>query len=206
MRARGQSLDADAPALQVADVADRLAREQLVAAGVQAGERGQRQAGVQLIDDGAAETRAEVHVAARDHLRRAETAFRFDVAHVDEAFGAQERLGHVHWGETMEVVNDRRIAGVSGGASSATDARVPRRLALAANEALVRKSRRDCMICMRESPVLSPASISNRVASASGLIAGATAARTESVIRLSPQQHAMIRGLRKARRLPENWG
>ena len=53
-----------------------------------------------------------------------------------------------------------------------------------------------------KSPVRSPASISNRVASASGLTAGATAARIESVIRLSLQQHAMFSGLRKARDCP----
>ena len=76
MAARAQRLDADAPALQVADAADRLAREQLVAAGVQAGERGERQAGIQMVDDRAGEAGAEVHLAPRDHLRRAEAAGR----------------------------------------------------------------------------------------------------------------------------------
>ena len=58
-----ERLDADAPALQVADAADRLAREQLVAAGMQAGERGERQAGIRL-DDRAGEAGAEVDLAA----------------------------------------------------------------------------------------------------------------------------------------------
>jgi hypothetical protein len=49
-----------------------------------------------------------------------------------------------------------------------------------------------------KSPVLSPASISNRVASASGLIAGATAARIASVIRLSLRHDDTIGSSRKA--------
>ena len=49
-----------------------------------------------------------------------------------------------------------------------------------------------------KSPARSPASISNRVASASGLIAGATAARTESVIRLSLRHYGTVRSAGKA--------
>ena len=51
-----------------------------------------------------------------------------------------------------------------------------------------------------KSPVRSPASISNRVASASGLIAGATAARLESVIRLSLPHDGTVCRLREAPR------
>ena len=67
-----ERLDAHAPALEVADVADRLAREQLVAADVQAANRGERYAGIQMMDDGAGKTAAEIGLAAADHLGRAE--------------------------------------------------------------------------------------------------------------------------------------
>ena len=88
MAARAQGLDAHAPAFQIADAADRLVYEQLIAAAVQPADRGDRQAGIQLVDDRAGEARAEVHLATADHLRRAEASGRFHILDIREAFGA----------------------------------------------------------------------------------------------------------------------
>ncbi len=99
MPARGERLDADPPALEVADAADRLVREQLVAADMQAAERDQRQAGIEMVDDGAGEAGPEVDLTASHHLRRAEAAGGFHVLDIGEAFGAQELLGDVQGGE-----------------------------------------------------------------------------------------------------------
>ena len=94
----------------------------------------------------------------------------------------------------MDGIRRSRIVVASGGPSSASDPRAPRTPAVAATDALARKSRRDCMICMSSPFFLSPASISDRVASASGLIAGATAARTQSLIRLSLRHPGTVCG------------
>jgi hypothetical protein len=52
-----------------------------------------------MVHDGAAPARAEVHLAAGDHLRCAEAAGRLDVSDVREAFRAQERFGDIERGE-----------------------------------------------------------------------------------------------------------
>ena len=153
MAARGQRLDADAAALQVADAADRLAREQLVAADVQATDRGDRQARIEMVDDGSAEAGGEIHVALRHHLRRAEPPGGSHISDVREAFGAQELLGDIQWGEADPRREASLIVVVSGGPSSASDRPAPPRppaAPAAANPA--RKSRRFCMMCIGSLP------------------------------------------------------
>ena len=161
MAARLHRLDAHAPAFQVADAADRLAREQLVAADVQAGERGERQAGIQMVDDRAGEAGADVHVAARDHLRRGEAAGGSHVADVAEAFGAQERFGHVHRGETDGgVVRQADRGGLRAAPRRRAMRRAPTRPAAPAADRPVRKSRRFCVMRIDASVVRFRASAS----------------------------------------------
>ena len=67
MPAGAERLDADALALQVADGADGLVREQLVAAGMHAGQRRDRLAGVQMAAiQAAVASSVEVDLAACD--------------------------------------------------------------------------------------------------------------------------------------------
>jgi hypothetical protein len=68
--APAQDIDADPPALQIADGANRFVREQLEAAGMQPRERHDRQSRIQADDDGWRIVDAEIELAVRVHLRR----------------------------------------------------------------------------------------------------------------------------------------
>ena len=143
-------LDADPLALQVADGADRLVREQLVAAGMHARQRRDRHAGIQATDERCREVEAEVDLAACRPSARREAACDGHIADIGEAFRAQQVLGDVprarrrcsastaqpDRGRFRRRLRRRAIAGRQG------------RQRAAANDALARKSRRDCMICM----------------------------------------------------------
>ena len=117
---------------------------------MQAGERGDRQARIQVIDDGAGEAGADVTspLAIICGGVRPPAFSRTDVA---EAFRAQERFGHVERGEADGGLDDRRIVVISGGPSSercrCQDAAAP------ATDRLARKSRRFCLMCMVASRV-----------------------------------------------------
>jgi len=100
MAGRDQVLDGHPPALQIADGADRLAREQLVATHMQAAERRQRQAGIQLMHDRTGEVDAEIQVALLDHLHLGDTQAGCQKLNVREALGTYERLDHIHRSET----------------------------------------------------------------------------------------------------------
>ena len=82
------------------DAADRLAREQLVAAGMQPADRGDRQARIQMIDDRCRRSSTPKSTSPLAIICGVlKPPARFHVLDVREAFGAQERFGHVERGE-----------------------------------------------------------------------------------------------------------
>jgi hypothetical protein len=95
MAARAQGVDAHAPTLQVADAADRLTREQLVAADVQSADRGHRSAQIQMMNDSSGKGDVEVQLTICQHLTGRDAQARVHIPDIREAFAAQERLHHV---------------------------------------------------------------------------------------------------------------
>jgi hypothetical protein len=93
-----QGLNAHAPAPQVADAANRRVHEKFIAAGMQPAQRGDRQAGIEMIGDRPGKAGAEVHLAASDLLCCTEASGRPHILDIREPFRAQERFGHVRWG------------------------------------------------------------------------------------------------------------
>ena len=147
MPARAEILDADPLALQVADGPDRLVREQLVAADMHARQHRDRLAGIQMRDEPMPASCRSKSTSPRATASRRVVRH---VADVGEAFRPQQILGDVQRrdADAADHAASRSVV-VSGGPSSASDARAPRTPAAPAADRVVRKSRRDCMICMR---------------------------------------------------------
>ena len=136
--------DADPLAFQIADARYRLVGEQLVAAGMQSRQRRDRLAGIHLVGDPCRGLEVEVDVAPRDRVDRQVR----HVADLGEPFRPEQVLGDVHRRAADVGYQPSRMVVTSGGPSSASDALAPRALAAAADR-MLRKSRRERMICMR---------------------------------------------------------
>jgi hypothetical protein len=109
--------DGDRLALEVADRADALGPEELVAADVDPGQENDRRAGIHLHDEGRDERHADVDLAVGEGLvdrGRSE----LDVLHVAEPLGAQQLLGHVLGRDTdagnLREPDPRRLGGGLG--------------------------------------------------------------------------------------------
>ena len=96
---RAEPPNADPLAFQVADGADGLMREHLVAAGMHARQRRDRLAGIQMRGDPCSVLKVEVDFAAPDGRRR-----RRHRADIGEPFRAQQFLGDVHGREADRTV------------------------------------------------------------------------------------------------------
>ena len=91
---RVQVLDGDSLAPQFADRAEGLMREQLVAAGMNAGQPRDRQTVVHVRDQGASEGIGEIDRVAGDQLRDGEGFRHRNVADLGEALRPQQVLGY----------------------------------------------------------------------------------------------------------------
>ena len=139
--------------------------------------------------------------AAPGHPRDGEAGRRGHVLDVGEPFRAQQVVSDVRRHDAQGGIAREPDGLTSGGPSlRVIEPRGPRTPAAPAADMVARKSRRDCMICMRGLLFLSPASISSRVASAKRLTTGATAAELKALIRLSLRKDRTVRRPRKAPR------
>jgi hypothetical protein len=74
---------------------DRLVREQLEAPGMHAGHHRERQAGIHRTDETCRVHHGEIRLTTRDLVEQDGATFRFDIAHVGEAFRPQKLVGQV---------------------------------------------------------------------------------------------------------------
>jgi hypothetical protein len=96
---RAETLNADSLALQVAEGSDGLVREHLMAPGMQARQRRDRLAGIQLRGDPCSELEVEVDFAPPDCRGRQRY-----IADLGEPFRVQQILGDVHGREADRTV------------------------------------------------------------------------------------------------------
>ena len=133
-------------ALEIADAADALARNQLEAAHVHAADDPDLVAGIDRNDDGSREMKGEVDLAARDRPRLVEASVRGHVLDIGEALGAKQLTSHV-LGSDAEAGAPGQADGGGFGSSVLRDAgSPPRTLAATADPIVVRKLRRFCWL------------------------------------------------------------
>jgi hypothetical protein len=94
-----------------------------------------------MCDDPCCGVELEVGLAARDGVKRSVP----EIADIGEPLRAQQISDTNPGARQMFGYQDSRIVVTSGGPSSASTLRGPTRPAAAADDALAKKSRRDCM-------------------------------------------------------------
>ena len=144
----------DTLSLEVRDATDAFVTEQSEAACMDAGQDRDRDAAINRGRQGRRKIQSEIQPTAADRLRKVTRAHR-DIANIGKTLGAQQFADDPHRSDTYPAQGGFRQTDRwgFGGSLGGQRRRTRRRPAAPANDSIVRKRRRVCVIDIRNLPL-----------------------------------------------------